>query len=135
MIMSVGGVSGSSQVQLDGLSTVIGGGDMESVLLAFGVERAQDMESLVKAKVADMRQRNANIQELQQAMQTIRAAKPAGDDPATTASTPELAHALEVLKQNGVALPEGLTAQNQPQVERLQSALDELDTLDPAQDK
>ena len=84
------------------MQQLVGAGDMESALLAFGIERAQGMEKLVKAKIADMRERNGAIQELQQAMQTIRSAKPAADG--STAASPELTKALAVLEKNGFAL-------------------------------
>ena len=90
------------------MQQLVGAGDMESALLAFGIERAQGMEKLVKAKIADMRERNGAIQELQQAMQTIRSAKPAADG--STAASPEMTKALAVLEKNGIALPSGLSS-------------------------
>jgi hypothetical protein len=77
---NVGGVSGTSGIHFEALANTIGTGDMESVLLAFGIERAQNMESAVKAKIADMRSRNADIQELQKAMQYLRSVKPEKDE-------------------------------------------------------
>jgi hypothetical protein len=66
------------------MQQLVGAGDMESALLAFGIERAQGMEKLVKAKIADMRSRNGEIQELQKAMQELRSVKPEKDEKALT---------------------------------------------------
>ena len=49
------GVGGPSNVSFDAMQQLVGAGDMESALLAFGIERAQGMEKLVKAKISDMR--------------------------------------------------------------------------------
>ncbi len=109
-MMSVPGVGGANQVQMDAIGSLIGNGDIESVMVAFVVERAQNMEALVKAKVADMRARNANIQELQQAMQTIRSYKPSGDSETTTpdSADAEIAKAVNVLAKNGLSVPDGM---------------------------
>lgn len=77
---NIGGVGGSSSVHFEALANAIGTGDMESVLLSFAIERAQNMEGAVKAKIADMRSRNADIQELQKAMQYLRSVKPEKDE-------------------------------------------------------
>jgi hypothetical protein len=112
------GVGGTSNVNFDAMQQLVGAGDMESALLAFGIERAQGMEKLVKAKIADMRERNGAIQELQQAMQTIRSAKPAADG--STAASPELTKALAVLEKNGIALPSGLSSPELTKVKDLE---------------
>ena len=129
------GVGGPGNVSFDAMQQLVGAGDMESALLAFGIERAQGMEKLVKAKIADMRERNASIQELQQAMQTIRAAKPTGDGEQTTAASPELAKAMDVLAKNGMALPSGITATNGSKIDQLENCLVELDKVAPKPDK
>jgi hypothetical protein len=129
------GVGGTSNVNFDAMQQLVGAGDMESALLAFGIERAQGMEKLVKAKIADMRERNASIQELQQAMQTIRAAKPTGDGEQTTAASPELAKAMDVLRKNGMALPSGITATNGSKIDQLENCLVELNKVAPKPDK
>ena len=85
--MSVDGVGGSNAVQQASMEQLVGSGDMESVLLAFGIERASDMEKLVKAKIADMRARNGEIQSLQRALQELRAVKPDKDEPSTQAGS------------------------------------------------
>jgi hypothetical protein len=77
---TINNIGGSASIQFEALANTIGTGDMESVLLAFGIERAQNMESAVKAKIADMRSRNADIQELQKAMQYMRSVKPEKDE-------------------------------------------------------
>jgi hypothetical protein len=74
------GVGGTNSVSFDAMQQLVGAGDMESALLAFGIERAQGMEKLVKAKIADMRSRNGEIQELQKAMQELRSVKPEKDE-------------------------------------------------------
>ena len=112
------GVGGTSNVNFDAMQQLVGAGDMESALLAFGIERAQGMEKLVKAKIADMRERNGAIQELQQAMQTIRSAKPAADG--STAASPEMTKALAVLEKNGIALPSGLSSPEATKVKELE---------------
>ena len=102
------GVGGTSNVNFDAMQQLVGAGDMESALLAFGIERAQGMEKLVKAKIADMKSRNADIQELQKAMQELRSVKPEKDEKgkeltkplsaetqATLAKYPELGAFLE----------------------------------------
>jgi hypothetical protein len=112
------GVGGPGNVNFDSMQQLVGAGDMESALLAFGIERAQNMEKLVKAKIADMRERNGAIQELQQAMQTIRSAKPAEDG--STAASPEMTKALAVLEKNGIALPTGLSSPEATKVKELE---------------
>ncbi len=74
--MSVSGISGSNSIQQDAISRLIGGGDMQSVLLAFGVERAQNNENAVKAKIGDMRARNNAINELRAVMGQMRVSEP-----------------------------------------------------------
>jgi hypothetical protein len=74
--MSVSGISGNSAIQQDAISKLIGSSDMQSVLLAFGVERAQNNEQAVKAKIADMRERNNAINELRVLMSQMRTAEP-----------------------------------------------------------
>jgi hypothetical protein len=78
--MTIQGPGASSGIQFDSIAKTIGTGDMEGMLIAFGIERAQTMEQAVKAKIADMRSRNAEIQDLQAAMQYFRAAKPGKDE-------------------------------------------------------
>jgi hypothetical protein len=126
------GVGGTSNVNFDAMQQLVGAGDMESALLAFGIERAQGMEKLVKAKIADMRERNGAIQELQQAMQTIRAAKPAADG--STAASPELTKALAVLEKNGIALPSGLSSPELTKVKELEHVDKMLDQMSVSSD-
>jgi hypothetical protein len=126
------GVGGPSNVSFDAMQQLVGAGDMESALLAFGIERAQGMEKLVKAKIADMRERNGAIQELQQAMQTIRSAKPAADG--STAASPELTKALAVLEKNGIALPSGLSSPELTKVKDLEHVDKMVDQLQVSSD-
>ncbi len=125
-------VGGANQVQMDAIGSLIGSGDVESVMVAFGVERAQNMEALVKAKVADMRARNASIQELQQAMQTIRAAKP--EKEGTSAASPEMTKALAVLEKNGISLPSGISSPEQTKVDKLEQVQGMLDKMSVSSD-
>jgi hypothetical protein len=126
------GVGGTSNVNFDAMQQLVGAGDMESALLAFGIERAQGMEKLVKAKIADMRERNGAIQELQQAMQTIRSAKPAADG--STAASPEMTKALAVLEKNGIALPSGLSSPEATKVKELEHVDKMVDQLQVSSD-
>ena len=130
-------ITGSSAVSRMTMQELVDGNDIEGTLLSFGIERAQRMEDLVKAKVADMRSRNAGISELQQAMQVIRAAKPEGkdDDTLTSASTPELAKAMATLREHGIAIPDGLSGTNNDKIVKLENAMVELNTVAPQPDK
>jgi hypothetical protein len=135
--MTVGGASGvggPTNINLDAMQQLMGAGDMESALLAFGIERATNMEKLVKAKIGDMKERNAAIQELQTAMQTVRAAKPSGEGEQTTEASPELTKAVAVLEKYGVAVPSGIKPTNGSKIDQLEKCLVELDKVAPKPD-
>lgn len=85
--MGVDAVNSSQLIQFDSLDAALAGGDMEAVLLAFGISRAEGAEKAVKQKITEMKGNQAKIAELNELKTILIGAK--DENGATITKDPE----------------------------------------------
>ncbi|MEO1524988.1 MAG: hypothetical protein AAFX06_06105 [Planctomycetota bacterium] len=95
------------------------GVDLETLFMSLGAERANTLDGVIQGHAADMKKRNDEINELNSALQTLRAHQNnvegnAGGSTTSTlyANASEVKAAYETLQKHGVQRPSSLSIHN-----------------------
>ena len=116
------GVSGAASTAAVNNQLAVGGHngvDLETLFMSLGAERANTLDGVIQGHAADMKQRNDEIAELNEALQWVRSNKGHGENwpqmgQASTlfAESANTERMIKVLDKNGVKRPSDLKVSN-----------------------
>jgi hypothetical protein len=99
---NIGSLNSASSVYLSNLDTQ-SSGDLETVMLSLSYQRATTLDNVVSGQVKDMKDRNAEIQKIQSALQEVRNLKPDKDEKGQNLKGQLSKQTIDILEKYGLA--------------------------------
>lgn len=99
---NIGSLNSASSVYLSNLDTQ-SSGDLETVMLSLSYQRATTLDNVVSGQVKDMKDRNAEIQKIQSALQEVRNLKPDKDEKGQKLKGQLSKKTIDILEKYGLA--------------------------------